>query len=230
MKIGGFQEISLLDYPGRIAAIVWTMGCNFRCPFCYNRDLVLDKTDQIPVDVIFSYLDERKGKIDAVSISGGEPFLQSDLEGFVSTIKEKGFLVKIDTNGSFPKQLEQMLDNSLIDYISMDVKAPKISYEKVTNTSIDIEKINASIQNIREKAPDYEFKTTVIPYFHTKEDIIEIAHWLKGSKKYYIQQFKHTSPLLSKSFNTEKSYTKEDLEMICQQIKPFFDKCEVRGI
>jgi pyruvate formate lyase activating enzyme len=230
MKIGGFQETSLLDYPGKIATIIWTTGCNFRCPFCYNRDLVLDQTELIPVDVIFSFLDERNGKIDAVSISGGEPFLQKDLYDFVSTIKHKGFLVKIDTNGSFPKKLEQMIDDGLIDYVSMDVKAPKSSYEKVTNTSVNIENIDSSIHIIRKKAPDYEFKTTVIPRFHKEEDIIRIAQWIKGSKKYYLQQFKHESTLLSEIFKQEKSYTKEELEMMCQKINPFFDTCKVRGI
>ena len=230
MMIGGFQETSLLDYPGKIAAIIWTVGCNFRCPFCYNRELVLRETTQTPVDQIFSFLDKRKGKIDAVSISGGEPFLQDDLPSFIAEIKKKGFLIKIDTNGSFPDTLEHLLDDSFIDYVSMDVKAPKKSYNKVAGTSVYINKIIESIHIIQEKAPDYEFKTTVIPLFHSKKDILDIAKWLKGSKRFFLQQFKITSSLLNETLITEKPYSKEILEGMCQKIEPYFQECGIRGL
>jgi pyruvate formate lyase activating enzyme len=230
MMIGGFQETSLLDYPEKIAAIIWTIGCNFHCPFCYNRDLVLHESKQIPIDQIFSFLDKRKGKIDAVSISGGEPFLQKDLPSFITEIKEKGFLIKVDTNGSFPDTLESMLDESLIDYVSMDVKAPKKSYNAVAGTSVDIKNIIKSIHIIQEKALDYEFKTTVIPLFHNKQDILDIARWLKGSKRYFIQQFKATSSLLSEALITEKPYSKQMFDDICQEITPYFQECGIRGL
>ena len=138
MNIGGFQETSLLDYPGKVAAIIWTTGCNFRCPFCYNPDLVFEKTDNVPIEHILSFLDARKGKIDALSISGGEPFLQRDLKDFISQVKNRGYLVKVDTNGSFPDKMKELLDEDLIDYLSMDVKATKNKYKKITGVSVDI--------------------------------------------------------------------------------------------
>lgn len=228
MNIGGFQETSLLDYPGKIAAIIWTTGCNFRCPFCYNPDLVFEKTDNVSVDHILSFLDQRKGKIDALSISGGEPFLQRDLKDFILQVKDRGYLVKVDTNGSFPDRLKELLDEGLIDYLSMDVKSTKNKYNEITGVSVDIDDISASIDLIKDNADDYEFKTTVIPKFHQKEDIVEIARWLKGSKKYFLQQFKSDTSIISSE--TFSRYSKEDLLNMCELIKPYFEKCHVRGI
>jgi len=230
MNIGGFQEISLLDYPGKIATIIWTTGCNFRCPFCYNPSLVLDNTDHVSVDDFFSFLEKRKGKLDAISISGGEPFLQNDIKPFITRIKSLGFLVKIDTNGSFPKELKELLDENLIDYVSMDVKNIKEKYSKNTGVSMDIDRIDESICIIKDIAPDYEFKTTVIPLFHSDQDILDIAGWLEGSKRYFLQQFKTNTPLLSKNGSLMKSYSKDELYRMCEMIKPFFKECAVRGI
>ena len=228
MNIGGFQETSLLDYPGKVAAIIWTTGCNFRCPFCYNPDLVFEKTDNVSVEHILSFLDARKGKIDALSISGGEPFLQRDLKKFVLQIKNRGYLVKVDTNGSFPDRLKEFLDEGLIDYVSMDVKDTKKKYKKITGVSVDIDDISTSIDLIKDYAADYEFKTTVIPKFHQKEDIIEIAGWLKGSKKYFLQQFKSDTSIISSE--TFARYSKEELLNMCELVKPYFEKCHVRGV
>ena len=228
MNIGGFQETSLLDYPGKVSAIIWTMGCNFRCPFCYNPDLVFEKTDNVSIEHILSFLDARKGKIDALSISGGEPFLQRDLKDFISQVKNRGYLVKVDTNGSFPDRLEELLDESLIDYLSMDVKATKNKYNEITGVSVDVDDIRTSIDQIKEHTGDYEFKTTVIPKFHQKEDIVEIARWLKGSKKYFLQQFKSNTSTISSEIYSP--YSKEELLNMCETIKPYFEHCNVRGI
>jgi pyruvate formate lyase activating enzyme len=230
MKIGGFQEISLLDYPGKIAAIIWTMGCNFRCPFCYNPDLVFERTKNISVNHILSFLEERKGKLDAVSISGGEPFLQRDLKNFITRIRDIGYLVKVDTNGSYPKQMKYLLQKDMIDYLSMDVKATKEKYKTVINTSIDIKLIDTSIDLIKNFAKDYEFKTTVIPRFHKEKDIMDIAQWLKGSKRYFLQQFKTNTSLVSPDISNGKPYSYEELLKMCEKIKPFFNKCQVRGV
>lgn len=230
MKIGGFQEISLLDYPGKIAAIIWTMGCNFRCPFCYNPDLVFERTKNISVNHILSFLEERKGKLDAVSISGGEPFLQRDLKNFITRIRDIGYLVKVDTNGSYPKQMKYLLQKDMIDYLSMDVKATKEKYKTVINTSIDIKLIDTSIDLIKNFAKDYEFKTTVIPRFHKEKDIMDIAQWLKGSKRYFLQQFKTNTSLVSPDISNEKPYSYEELLKMCEKIKPFFNECQVRGV
>ena len=184
MKIGGFQKTSLLDYPDRISAIVWTSGCNFRCPFCYNKNLALGTADLFPHDEILSFLSKRKTLLEGVVISGGEPLLHDDLVDFIKKIKNLPLLVKIDTNGAFPERLRELLEQQLVDYVAMDVKAPKKKYQQLTGVKIDISKIEASIDIIKTKAPAYEFKTTFIPGLLTKEDIIETAQWLNGAAAY----------------------------------------------
>jgi pyruvate formate lyase activating enzyme len=230
MKLGGLQETSLLDYPGKIAAIVWTVGCNFRCPFCYNRQLVFGETELVPLEKIDQLLEKRKGKLDAVSITGGEPLLHKDIGDFMRSIKEKGYLVKVDTNGAFPDHLKQLLDENLIDYVSMDVKATKENYDVVAGVPVDVDAIDRSIHIIQEQAPTYEFKTTVVPTFHTKEDIVQIAQWLQGSKQYFLQQFKNNTSTLSSDLNDVKSYSKEELLAALKEVKPFFKYCSIRGV
>ena len=230
MKIGGFQKTSLLDYPDRISAIVWTSGCNLRCPFCYNKDLALGTAELFPHDEILSFLLKRKTLLEGVVISGGEPLLHDDLVDFIKRIKNLRLLVKIDTNGTFPEQLRELLEQQLVDYIAMDVKAPKKKYSQLTGIKIDLSKIEASIDIIKTKAPAYEFKTTFIPGLLTKEDIIEIAQWLNGAEVYFLQQFKIKTPLLSSALETAVPYPREYLLDTMKEIKPFFNYCAIRGI
>lgn len=230
MKLGGLQETSLLDYPGKVSAIIWTVGCNFRCPFCYNRQLVFGESEEIPFEKIDDLLEKRKGKLDAVSITGGEPLLHKDIEGLIRSIKDKGYLVKVDTNGSFPDRLKKLLAEGIVDYISMDVKATKEKYSLVAGVEVDMDAIDRSIQLIREKAPTYEFKTTVIPTFHTKEDIMQIARWIQGSEQYFLQQFKVDSPLVSMDLLSVRPYDNTILLDMCDMIRPFFKHCSVRGL
>jgi len=230
MKLGGLQETSLLDYPGKISAIIWTVGCNFRCPFCYNSDLVFGTVKEISIETLKDLLEKRKGKLDAVSITGGEPLLHEDIEDVIREIKSKGYLVKVDTNGTYPNRLKTLLDKKLIDYVSMDVKATKETYDTVAGVKVDLQSIETSIHLIQTQAPAYEFKTTVIPTYHTKKDIITIAQWLQGSTQYYLQQFKTNTPLLSKEASIVQPYTKEELLDICTEIQPFFKHCSIRGI
>ncbi len=230
MKIGGLQKTSLLDYPDRISAIVWTVGCNLRCPFCYNTQLVKEETPIIPEEEVLGFLEKRVGKLEAVVITGGEPLLQSDLTSFIGRIKKLGYLVKIDTNGTLPDKLEYLLREELVDYVSMDIKAPKHKYELLTGRPVDTTRIDASISIIKELATDYEFKTTVIPTLLNKEDILEIASWIKGAKRYYIQQFKNDTPLISMKLRDLKPYPRGYLEEIQEEIKPFFQLCDIRGI
>jgi len=230
MKIGGFQKTSLLDYPDRISAIVWTSGCNFRCPFCYNKNLALGTAELFPHDEILSFLLKRKTLLEGVVISGGEPLLHDDLVDFIKKIKNLQLLVKIDTNGAFPEQLRELLEQQLVDYIAMDVKAPKKKYSQLTGIKIDLSKIEASIDIIRTKAPAYEFKTTFIPGLLTKEDIIEIAQWLNGADTYFLQQFKIKTPLMSSTLETAVPYPREYLLDTMKEIKPFFKYCAIRGI
>ncbi|MFA5103392.1 MAG: anaerobic ribonucleoside-triphosphate reductase activating protein [Candidatus Thermoplasmatota archaeon] len=230
MKIGGFQKTSLLDYPDRISAIVWTSGCNFRCPFCYNKKLALGTAELFPQDEILSFLSKRKELLDGVVISGGEPFLQDDFVDFIKRVKNLRLLVKVDTNGAFPERLEELLEQQLVDYVAMDVKAPKKKYHKLSGIDVDFSKIEASINLIKSKARAYEFKTTFVPGFLTKEDIVEIAEWLKGADVYYLQQFKPMKPLVSSQLESALPYPREYVYETLEAIQPFFKRCVVRGI
>ena len=230
MKIGGFQKTSLLDYPDRISAIVWVSGCNFRCPFCYNKNLALGTAELFPKDEILSFLSKRKEQLEGVVISGGEPLLQEDIVDFVERIKNLRLLVKIDTNGAFPGKLGELLEKQLVDYIAMDVKAPKRKYRELVGVDVDIPKIEASIDLIKNKAPAYEFKTTFIPGLLKKEDIVEIAKWIEGADTYYLQQFKAISPLMSSTLENAIPYPRDYFLETLTAIKPFFKRCTVRGI
>ena len=229
MKIGGFQKTSLLDYPDRISAIVWTSGCNFRCPFCYNKTLALGTAELFPQDEILSFLSKRKALLEGVVISGGEPLLHDDIVDFVKKIKNLRLLVKIDTNGAFPERLNELLEQQLVDYVAMDVKAPQKKYHQLTGINTDLSKIETSIDLLKTKAPAYEFKTTFIPGLLTKEDIILIAQWLKGADAFFLQQFKINPPLLSLTLETMVPYPREYLFDTLKEIKPFFKRCAVRG-
>ncbi len=231
LKLGGLQETSLLDYPGKICAIVWTVGCNFRCPFCYNPNMVYGKTEHIPIDHVLSFLNKRKGKLDGLSITGGEPLLHEDLDLFIRKVKDLGFLVKLDTNGTFPHRLKPLLDEKLVDYVSMDVKAPLEKYDQLAGTKVNIDKIKESIHLIMNKAGDYEFKTTVIPGLLEKEDIITIASMIKGAKRYYLQQFKTDVPVINnKLLAVTKPYKKHDFEEMKKHASSLVESCLLRGV
>lgn len=229
MKIGGLQHTSLLDYPDCISAIIWTVDCNFRCPFCYNKTLVEGTASLIAEEDIFAFLRKRKGVLEALVISGGEPLLQKDIVPFIQKVKELDYFVKIDTNGSCPDVLEDLLKQDLVDYVAMDVKAPKNKYEKLTGVKTDISTIQRSINLIMEKAKGYEFKTTFVPDLLKKEDIISIAKWLKGAKSYYLQQFKADVPLLSSKYTAINPHPKEYLTETLEAIKPYVTTCGLRG-
>lgn len=230
MKIGGFQKTSILDYPEKISSIIWTVGCNFRCPFCYNKDLVEGKVKTFDEEEILSYLKMRKNLIEGLVITGGEPLIYNDICNFISKVKKLGYKIKIDTNGIYPEKLQKLIDKKLIDYIAMDIKAPKEKYDKLTGVKTDINKIQKSINIIKNSKIDYEFRTTIIPNFLTKEDMINIAKWLSGSKKYYIQQFKSDVPLISDKLINVNPYSKEELTNILKEIEHYFDFCNVKGI
>jgi len=230
MKIGGLQKTSLLDYPDTISAIIWTVGCDFRCPFCYNKDIIIGNVELYSEDEIFSFLKKRFGMLEGLVITGGEPLMQEDIIDFCEKVKKISYLIKIDTNGIHPKKLKELIDKKLVDYIAMDVKAPKKKYDKLTDVKTNIKKIEKSIDIIKNSTVDYEFRTTVVPNLITKEDIINIAKWLEGAKRFYLQQFKTDIPLISPDLTKVAPYTKEELIKILEDIKPCFEICEVRGI
>jgi len=229
MKIGGLQKTSLLDYPEEISSIIWTVGCNYNCPFCYNKDLVNGKPSEISEDEILSFLEKRKKLIDGLVITGGEPFLQKDLADFCKKVKKIGYKIKIDTNGTFPDKLKELIDEKLIDYVAMDVKAPFKKYEDLAGKKVDSKTIKKSIKILMESGIDYEFKTTFIPDLLKKEDILEIAKELKGAKNYFLQQFKNDVPLLSDEIIEKNPYSRQYLQETLKELKPYFTNCKIRG-
>ncbi|PNX45622.1 MAG: anaerobic ribonucleoside-triphosphate reductase activating protein [Thermoplasmata archaeon M11B2D] len=230
MNIGGLQKTSLLDYPECISAIVWVNGCNFRCPFCYNKDLVFGMGAGVAEDEVFSFLKKRQGLLDGVVVTGGEPLLQTDLSEFLSQVKQVGYQVKLDTNGSMPAHLEKVLDSGFVDYVAMDVKAPKNKYSQVCGVEVAVADIEQSIQIIKNKAVMYEFRTTFVPQLLTQEDVVAIAEWLRGAKRFYLQQFKLFSPLVGSTFEGVQPYSKEYVVETVEKIKPFFEQCSTRGL
>ena len=210
MQIGGVQKISLLDFPDKISAIVFTQGCNFRCGYCHNPELIVSRNEPSD-DGFFEFLKTRKGKLDGVVITGGEPCLQKDLIEFIRRIKDMGFLVKLDTNGSFPDVLEQALP--YIDYVAMDIKAPLDKYFDIVRVKINPDKIRGSISLIMNSGVDYEFRTTVLKSQLSYEDFEKIGEMIKGVKKYYLQKFV-PSKTLDKNMMKETTYSNAEFEKI----------------
>lgn len=233
MLIGGLQKTTLIDYPGKIAATVFLIGCNFRCPFCQNPELVLPekikKQPKITEKEFFRFLKKRKGLLEGTCITGGEPTVQPDLPGFLGRIKKLGFLVKLDTNGSHPKMLEKLIRQKLVDYVAMDIKAPlrKQQYEKATGTKVDLARIKRSIAMIKNSGVDYEFRSTIVPGIHAKEDILQMARDIAPARAYFLQNFRPEKNL-DKRFLKVKPFPREFLLGIKKEIESFFEVCQVR--
>jgi len=231
MEIGGLQKVTLIDYPGRIAATVFLCGCNFKCPWCYSSELVLPekikKQPKISEREFFKYLKDRKKLLDGLVLCGGEPTINKKLPSFIKKIKKMGFLIKLDTNGSDPKILKKLIDEKLIDYVAMDLKGPKERYSEFSGRKVDVKKIQKSIDILKENKVDYEFRSTIVPSLHTKEDVIEMAKWIRGAKRYYLQNFRPEKTIDPK-FEKIKTYPQEYLLEIQKAISPFFEVCQVR--
>lgn len=193
MKVGGVQKFSLIDYPGRFSCVVFTQGCDFRCPWCHNPELVYPHLfkDTISESHIINFLSSRRSKLEAVVITGGEPTVQPDLVEFVETVKRMGFLVKLDTNGSNPDILEDLLKSKLIDYVAMDIKAPPEKYSLLTGVDVDIRTIFRSIDVIERLAQAYEFRTTFVPSLLSEDDICKIKRMIKDESRYRVQQYRY---------------------------------------
>lgn len=221
MIIGGLQKTSLLDFPEKIAAIVFTMGCNFRCGYCHNPELI---NGEAKIEEVFEFLKTRQGKLDGVVITGGEPCLQKDLPEFIKQVKELGFAVKLDTNGSFPEMLEKVLPD--LDYVAMDIKAPLEKYSQIVNVDVDTSKILKSIEVLKNGGVDYEFRTTVVKSQLSFEDFEKIGQLIQGAPRYYLQRFE-ASKILDKSLENEKTYSTEEFKRIIDMLKSYV-KAEVR--
>lgn len=232
MIVGGIQWMTLLDYPDRIAATVFTAGCNFRCPFCHNPELVLpelllDGNSRLD-ESFFSELEDRRGFLDAIVVSGGEPTLQDDLLQILRRIKGLGYLIKLDTNGTRPDLIQGSLERGLVDFIAMDIKAPPHEYDRMSGVSVDIETIKQSISMIKRLAAQYEFRTTVGPGLAV-DNLLQIGQWLEGGQAYWLQTFQVPvdKGLVDESCRETAALKEDDLEAVWHQLR---DRFEVGGV
>jgi len=230
MRIGGYQKLTLIDYPGVIATTVFTVGCSFRCPFCHNPELVLRSqftANGKQEEEFFAHLAKRQGKLEGVCITGGEPTIQPDIIEFIKKVKAMGFLVKLDTNGTRPDVLKKLLDQKLLDFVAMDIKNQLKNYDKTTGVKGDKKRIKLSVGLIMNSRLPYEFRTTVVPGIHEEKDFLEIAKWLKGAKTYYLQEYREKIILDPKLKKKTKGKTL-DLKKIKKSIEKNFKKVDIR--
>ena len=230
--IKGIQKISLIDFPGKISCTIFLGGCSFRCGYCYNSDLVLNPAslpEYLEKD-FFGFLDKRKGQLDGVCITGGEPTLYKDLPELCRKIREKGYLVKLDSNGTSPEMLEKLINEKLIDYIAMDIKSSFDSYEKVVGVKVNKEKLKKSIELIMNSGLEYEFRTTIIPDVINENEMKKIGGMVKGAKKYFLQQFNANEKTIDKKYSSMASLTKEHIEKLKEIVKPFVKEVGIRNL
>lgn len=229
MNIKGLQKTTLLDFPEKLACTVFTGGCNFRCPFCHNASLVLNanEVESISEEEFFKYISKRSGMLDGVCITGGEPLLCHDIEEFITRIRSYGLLVKLDTNGSFPQKLEALLNKGLIDYVAMDIKNSKDKYAITAGVDSFPENIEKSIDIIMSKAPDYEFRTTVVRELHTTQDIVNIAKRISSAKKYYLQSYVDSGDTIQTGFS---AYSASEMLEILDSTREILPITALRGI
>ncbi|MDE5995029.1 MAG: anaerobic ribonucleoside-triphosphate reductase activating protein [Oscillospiraceae bacterium] len=230
MQIHGFQKMTLLDFPGRVACTVFTGGCNLRCPFCHNALLVteLQKSDVIPTESVISYLEKRTKLLDGVAITGGEPLLQPDIASFIRKIKGMGYAVKLDTNGAYPAKLRDLIEEGLVDYVAMDVKNCREKYGATVGIpNFDISKIDESIRFLLAGKVDFEFRTTIVKEFHTVDDIKRLSEWIAGAPKYFLQNFTDSGNLIGENMH---ECSKETLSLMREAALKHVQSCETRGV
>jgi len=231
VEIKGLEKFASKDFPGQISSTVFLPGCNFRCPFCHNSDLVLypDSLPSFDLSFFLSYLDSRRRWLDGLCLSGGEPFLHDDLEVLARVIKDRGFKLKIDTNGSFPDGLQQLIKDGLVDAVAMDIKAPLNRYPEVTGVAVDTGKIEESIRIIRNSGLNYIFRTTVVPGIHQEKDLLAIGDWLKGARVFQLQQF-FPQKTIDPDYLKIKPFPPEQLLAWAELLKPFFEEVRIEGL
>ena len=231
VEIKGLEKFAPLDFPGYISATVFLGGCNFRCPFCHNSDLVLrpQALDTLPLDYFITFLDSRKDWLEAVCVSGGEPLIEEDLDVLLRVIKDRNMLVKVDTNGSRPERLADIVAARLVDYIAMDVKAPLHRYKQVTRSDVSEDDIVRSIEVVRTSGLPYTFRTTLVPGLVGERDLLEIAQMLHRAKRFQIQQFSRRNPV-DKIFSQVEPYPEEEINRLAGLVKPYFDEVRVEGV
>ncbi len=228
MVFAGFQKLTLLDFPGRMACILFTKGCNMRCPFCHNGSLVrADVVEEYTEEEILQYLKKRQGILEGVVISGGEPLLHKGLGDFLKKVKDLGYGVKLDTNGSFPQKLKDLVGDGLVDYVAMDIKNSPEKYSITAEADVDMDAIRESIEFLMSDSVDYEFRTTVVKELHTIEDIENAARMIKGAKRYYLQNFVDSGDILGGEHNPWDEIVVENMKKIAEN---YVLKAEIRGV
>ena len=230
ISIKGLQKLSAIDYPGKTCAIVFLPDCNFRCPFCQNPDLIErpGELEAISEEEVIDLVKSRRKWIDGVCITGGEPCIHKDLPDFIRKVKQAGFLIKLDTNGTNPGMLRELLKEGLLDYIAMDIKAPLEKYREAAGVEVDKEAIQKSVKLIMGSGVDYEFRTTVLPRLHSRDDMEAIGKWLHGAERYRIQGFRPEN-CLDRSFRKEGTFSKEELEELALIARKHIRNVEVRN-
>ena len=229
MHIHGLQKLSMVDYPGKIAATVFTGGCNLRCPFCHNALLVtrLTESPRIDTEEVLRFLKSRRGLLDGVVLTGGEPLLQTDAGDFLARVKDMGFAVKLDTNGCYPDALTQILEAGSVDYVAMDIKNSREKYAQTVGVpGFDIGPVEESISLLMSGDTDYEFRTTVVRELHTTEDLEAIGQWIRGAKRYFLQNFEDSGNLIREGFH---GFSEEEIRVLSQHAAPYVEYIGVRG-
>ena len=229
MQIAALQKLTLLDFPSRTAATVFTPGCNFHCGFCHNPELVLPEKfpELIPEEKFFEFLDRRRGLLDGVCITGGEPTLQSDLSEFLKKIRKRGFAVKLDTNGSSPKVLEKLFRDRLLDYVALDIKSSPENYTKLVGVDI-IDRVRQSKNFIEQSGVEFELRTTLIKEIHDAKEFTKILEFVRGAPKYFLQNFQSRGGCLDPVFEKMHGFTNSELEKMCERASEFVSECAIR--
>ena len=228
MKIAGIQKVTLLDFPGKVACMIFTQGCNLCCPFCQNSSLIPTKEkSNMTVDEVLDYLNLRKKILDGVVITGGEPLVQKDIIDLLRNIKELGLLIKIDTNGTYPLILKEIIEEGLVDYVAMDIKNVDSKYMMTVGKKINIDNIKKSIDILKSSKIDYEFRTTLVKEFHNFEDIKKICELVGKDSKYYLQNFEDSSDVINHNLH---GFTRDELLLIYENIKESFPNVEIRAL
>ncbi len=230
MNIGGIQKLSLLDYPDKTCCTIFTVGCNYRCPFCHNASIICNSVPEngISQEEVIEFLKRRKGLLDGVCITGGEPLLQDQLESFIREIKSLDFLVKLDTNGSLPRKLKQLIETGLVDYVAMDIKNSPDSYgQTIGINNYNLDPVKESVDLLLSNIVPYEFRTTVVRQLHTSKDMLAIAQWIKGADHYYLQNFVDSGDVLESGLS---GFSREEIKDFHELIRPIIPSVELRGI
>lgn len=230
MKLGGLQKMTLLDFPGRVACTVFTVGCNFRCPFCHNSSLVLSpEVPELSRDDFFAFLQKRQGLLEGVAITGGEPLLHPDMPELLAQIRDLGYAVKLDTNGAFPERLRAILEAGLADYVAMDIKNSREKYEKTAGVSGILPRVEESAALLMGGGTPFEFRTTLVDELHEPEDFAAIGQWIAGTERYFIQGFVDSGDILAGP-DAYHAASPEKAKACLEAVRPYVPNAQLRGI